>query len=237
MLKCGHEYANVAPPSWLTAATRPCAPPSDQRSCCQNPAISSGSAGLTASHGSTSLFGKLKLTPGKLPSVGPPQPGGNGVEMLIEVGGATVSGPAAAGDVPTAANTAAAPSARTMRRMSSPPFCRRSPAASTLAGGRACESYCPSRRSPNAVFARLAARLHRDRRSRASPQRALAHGARAHALRVVADLDAGDLPGGPERDHRDAVVAGDRDEAVTPVPARRGPVRHPSDRDDPLRRQ
>jgi hypothetical protein len=32
-LKCAHEWAHVAPPSWLTAATSPCAPPSFQRSC------------------------------------------------------------------------------------------------------------------------------------------------------------------------------------------------------------
>src|SRR5215218_7032803 len=31
LLKCGHEYAHEAPPSWLTAATSPWAPPSDQR--------------------------------------------------------------------------------------------------------------------------------------------------------------------------------------------------------------
>ena len=50
------EYAKLAPPLWLTAATRPCAPPSDQRSSCHIPATSFGLVGLTASHGSTSAF-------------------------------------------------------------------------------------------------------------------------------------------------------------------------------------
>src|SRR5262245_975163 len=56
-LKCGIEYAKLTPPLWLTAATRPWAPPSDHRSCCQNPATSLGLVGLTASQGSTSLLG------------------------------------------------------------------------------------------------------------------------------------------------------------------------------------
>src|SRR5919197_5262054 len=56
LLKCGVEYAKLVPPSWLTAATKPCAPPSDQRSCCQNPATSLALAGLTASRGATSAL-------------------------------------------------------------------------------------------------------------------------------------------------------------------------------------
>jgi hypothetical protein len=54
MLKCGTERAKVRPPSWLTAATRPCAPPSDQRSCCHMPATSMALLGRIANHGSTS---------------------------------------------------------------------------------------------------------------------------------------------------------------------------------------
>jgi hypothetical protein len=57
MLKCGIEVAKLVPPSWLTAATRPCAPPSDQRSCCHIAATSLALAGLIASQGSTSLLG------------------------------------------------------------------------------------------------------------------------------------------------------------------------------------
>src|SRR4029450_9150958 len=49
-----------------------------------------------ASHGSTSLSGKLKFAPGKLPSLAPPQPGANGVGMLISTGAVTVSGAAVA---------------------------------------------------------------------------------------------------------------------------------------------
>jgi hypothetical protein len=42
---------------------------------------------------------------------------------------------------------------------------------------------------------------------------------------MISDLDPGDLAPGLERDHRDPVVAGDRDEAVLAVLARRRPVR------------
>src|SRR5206468_7192023 len=49
MVRCGAEYAQLVPPSWLTAARSPCAPPSDQRSCCHSPATSWGFVGLTAS--------------------------------------------------------------------------------------------------------------------------------------------------------------------------------------------
>ena len=45
------------PPFMLTPATSPREPPSDQRSCCQKPATSFGFTGLTAIHGSVSLFG------------------------------------------------------------------------------------------------------------------------------------------------------------------------------------
>src|SRR6266540_509645 len=46
----------LTPPSWATAATSPCAPPSDHRSCCQKAATSAGLVGLAAIHGSTSAF-------------------------------------------------------------------------------------------------------------------------------------------------------------------------------------
>src|SRR4029450_802230 len=46
----------LVPPLRLTPATRPRAPPLDQRSCCQMPAMLSGSVGLTSIHGSTSLL-------------------------------------------------------------------------------------------------------------------------------------------------------------------------------------
>src|SRR5436189_1304412 len=49
LLKCGAEEAQLEPLSWLTAASSPWEPPSDQRSCCQNAATSSGFVGLTAS--------------------------------------------------------------------------------------------------------------------------------------------------------------------------------------------
>src|SRR5439155_24616374 len=63
LLKCGAEYAKLDPPVWLTAATSPCEPPFDQRSCCQNPATSLALVGLTASQGSVSALMQLKLAP------------------------------------------------------------------------------------------------------------------------------------------------------------------------------
>src|SRR5713226_2428447 len=46
----------VLPPSNEKPATRPCAPPFDQRSCCQTPTMFEESAGFTATYGSTSAF-------------------------------------------------------------------------------------------------------------------------------------------------------------------------------------
>jgi hypothetical protein len=48
-----------SPPSLLTPATRPRAPPSDQRSCCHVLTMLSGFVGLTSTQGSTSVFGKF----------------------------------------------------------------------------------------------------------------------------------------------------------------------------------
>ena len=54
------NFANVvfqvAPPSVEYPVARPRAPPSDHRSCCQTPTMFSGSAGFTATQGSTSAF-------------------------------------------------------------------------------------------------------------------------------------------------------------------------------------
>src|SRR2546425_294612 len=57
VLKCGNVSVQDAPPLWETAVTRPCAPPSDHRSCCQTAITLSGFAGLTSTHGSSSAFG------------------------------------------------------------------------------------------------------------------------------------------------------------------------------------
>ena len=46
--------AKLLPPFFEEPATRPWAPPSDQRSCCQTPITLDESAGLTATNGSTS---------------------------------------------------------------------------------------------------------------------------------------------------------------------------------------
>ena len=54
LLNLGALCVQVRPPSVLTPASRPCAPPSDQRSCCQNPTTLFGFVGLTATEGSTS---------------------------------------------------------------------------------------------------------------------------------------------------------------------------------------
>src|SRR5256885_10030116 len=46
----------LAPPLVEKPATRPCAPPFDQRSCCQTPMMFFGLAGLTETQGSTSAL-------------------------------------------------------------------------------------------------------------------------------------------------------------------------------------
>src|SRR5262245_12898050 len=57
VLKCGNVSDHVRPPLCETAVTRPCAPPSDQRSCCQTAIRLSGFVGFTSTHGSSSAFG------------------------------------------------------------------------------------------------------------------------------------------------------------------------------------
>src|SRR5919198_596650 len=62
MEKWAHDSVQVLPPSWLVEATRPCAPPFDQRSCWKTPTMLLGFCGFTATKGSTSLL--TKFVPG-----------------------------------------------------------------------------------------------------------------------------------------------------------------------------
>jgi hypothetical protein len=57
VLKGSVTCVQLPPPFVLTPATRPRAPPFDQRSCCHVATMFSGSVGLTSTHGSTSVFG------------------------------------------------------------------------------------------------------------------------------------------------------------------------------------
>src|SRR5437763_16662588 len=59
----GVRDPQVAPPSTEAAAMSACAPPFDQRSCCQTAIWLAGFAGLTALNGSTSVFTKLVPPP------------------------------------------------------------------------------------------------------------------------------------------------------------------------------
>jgi len=51
------DSVHVVPLLCVTAETRPCAPPFDQRSCCHTATACVASVGSTATHGSTSAFG------------------------------------------------------------------------------------------------------------------------------------------------------------------------------------
>src|SRR3954451_17787317 len=77
----------------------------------------------------------------------------------------------------------------------------------------------PKRRSAETHDVKRALRAGGD-----SAQRAAAHDARPHALRMVADRDAGYLLALRVADHRHAVLAAHRDEAVAPVRAWGRPV-------------
>src|SRR5262245_53784323 len=55
-------WDQLAPPSMLTPATSPRAPPFDQRSCCQVATMLLAFAGLTSTQGSTVLSGKSRPT-------------------------------------------------------------------------------------------------------------------------------------------------------------------------------
>jgi hypothetical protein len=57
VLKCGQVLVQVWPPSWVTAAMMPWAPPLSQRSCWKTPMMLFGFAGLAATNGSTSELG------------------------------------------------------------------------------------------------------------------------------------------------------------------------------------
>src|SRR5437763_2157335 len=105
MLKWAQDSVHVEPPSWLVDATRPWAPPFDQRSCWKTPTMLLGFAGLTATKGSTSLF--TKFVPGP-PTVQP----ANGLDPE------TSTGPAAANASPAIAMAAtdAAPAVIQRRR-------------------------------------------------------------------------------------------------------------------------
>src|SRR5215469_12610351 len=63
-LNCSDVSPHVLPPSLLKPATSPCAPPSDQRSCCQTPTTLPAVCGLTATEGSTSALTYLMLVLG-----------------------------------------------------------------------------------------------------------------------------------------------------------------------------
>ena len=56
VVNLGALGSQFRPPSRVKPASSPWAPPSDQRSCCQNPTMLLGFVGLTATDGSTSPF-------------------------------------------------------------------------------------------------------------------------------------------------------------------------------------
>src|SRR5215213_2830351 len=98
MLKCAHDSAHVAPPSKDVEVTNPCEPPFDQRSCWKAPTMWSGSAGSTATRGSTSAFSY------NVPDCGTPsQPAGNGLGFDATDGAVAVNTPEAAAPTTTAA--------------------------------------------------------------------------------------------------------------------------------------
>src|SRR5262245_44806287 len=86
----------------------PCAPPSDERSCCQTALRLFGFVGLTSTHGSSSAFGESKLV-GVAPAVQP----ANGLGPDTMFSGATVKAPALAPAATTSAPTVAASVSRT----------------------------------------------------------------------------------------------------------------------------
>src|SRR5206468_10819401 len=115
VLKWAHDSVQVVPPSWLVDATRPCAPPFDQRSCWKTPTMLLGFAGFTATNGSTSLL--TKFVPGP-----PTVQAANGLRPE------TSTGPEAASARPANPKiaTAAAPVANQRKRcMPSLPSCTR----------------------------------------------------------------------------------------------------------------
>src|SRR5262245_59194395 len=57
VVKCGNVSDHVWPPLCDTAVTRPLAPPSDQRSCCQTAIRFIAFVGFTSTQGSSSAFG------------------------------------------------------------------------------------------------------------------------------------------------------------------------------------
>src|SRR5262249_55845253 len=102
VLKCGNVRVHEAPPLCVTAVTSPCAPPSDQRSCCQTAIRLFAFVGLTSAQGSSSAFGYSTL-PGAWPTVH----AANGLGPDTVVSGDTVNTPA----LPPADTTPAATSA------------------------------------------------------------------------------------------------------------------------------
>src|SRR5467141_661781 len=107
MPKWAKDSLHVAPPSWLADATRPWAPPFDQRSCWKTLTMLAGFAGLTATNGSTSLF--TQFVPGP-PTVQPE----NGLRPdTFTVRGAVKPRPDASPT--TASAVAAAPESRIQR--------------------------------------------------------------------------------------------------------------------------
>src|SRR3989442_9031238 len=82
---------HVLPPLWVTPATRPLAPPLDQRSCCHTPTMFLGFVGFTSTHGSTSAL--RKFVPGS-PKM---SQAANGLGPETNVSGATLKGTAVVG--------------------------------------------------------------------------------------------------------------------------------------------
>src|SRR3989442_5341115 len=82
---------HAPPPLWVPPATRPLAPPLDQRSCCHTPTMFLGFVGFTSTHGSTSAL--RKFVPGS-PKM---SQAANGLGPETNVRGATLKGTAVVG--------------------------------------------------------------------------------------------------------------------------------------------
>src|SRR5690348_15088958 len=87
MLKCGNTVVQLLPPFFETPVARPCAPPSDQRSCCQTAIRFFESVGLTSTQGSSSAL-TYRVSPGVV--VAPTLQLANGLGPVISVRGATL---------------------------------------------------------------------------------------------------------------------------------------------------
>ena len=82
----------VSPPSKELAATRPRAPPLDQRSCWNTPMRLAGFVGLTATNGSTSAVAGTDSVPGSGGGAAPTVQPANGLGPEAGIGASTPNG-------------------------------------------------------------------------------------------------------------------------------------------------